>query len=73
MGLATTESVAAVPAHAGTISTSVGELVNEAARLVGDLEEAVRLGKAARNHALDRYGIDRFLLDWDRVLERVGS
>jgi hypothetical protein len=30
---------------------------------------ARRLGAAARRVARDRYGLDRFLDDWDRLLE----
>jgi hypothetical protein len=29
------------------------------------------MGQAARQAALRRYGLDRFLGDWDRVLEEV--
>jgi hypothetical protein len=35
-------------------------------------EDAARLaGKAARAAALERYGLPRFLSDWDRLLEEV--
>jgi hypothetical protein len=29
------------------------------------------MGKAAREAALTRYGLDRFLADWDRLLAEV--
>jgi len=32
---------------------------------------AVEVGRRARDAALDRYGLARFLSDWDRLLEEV--
>lgn len=73
VALATTEAAAAVPGDAGAVSTDVSELGAVLARLVADPEEARQRGKAARQYALGRYGLDRFLADWDAVLERVRS
>ncbi len=39
--------------------------------LVRDPERARALGAAARAHVRDRYGLDRFLHEWDDVLDRV--
>jgi hypothetical protein len=36
-------------------------------------EEAIAMGKAGREAALSRFGLDRFLRDWDRCLEEVGG
>jgi hypothetical protein len=30
-------------------------------------------GKAARTHALERFGLGRFLADWDRTIEEVAG
>ena len=65
LALATTEAARAVPPEAGCISTDVEELLRCAELLVNDPEEARRRGKAAREAALERYGLDRFLADWD--------
>jgi hypothetical protein len=46
----------------------VEELRRCARLLVNDPEEARRRGKAAREAALERYGLERFLADWDEVL-----
>jgi hypothetical protein len=44
----------------------------EAARgFAADPEAARVAGKAARRAALDRYGLGRFLADWDRLLGEV--
>ena len=69
IGLATTEAIAAVPPDAGVISTRVDTLVEAAHWLLEDPAEAARLGRRARQVALTRYGLDRFLADWDRLLE----
>jgi hypothetical protein len=71
VALATTEIVEAVPGGAGVVSTRVGALADAVRRLAGDPEEARVLGKAAREAALARYGLDRFLADWDRLLDEV--
>lgn len=71
VALATTEVVEAVPAEAGTVSTSVDRLADEVRRLVEDPGEARRRGLAAREAALERYGLDRFLADWDELLAEV--
>ncbi|WP_433222771.1 glycosyltransferase [Dactylosporangium sp. CS-047395] len=69
VALATTEAVAAVPAGAGVLSTNVGALTEAALWLIESPDEARRLGAAGRAAALRRYGLDRFLADWDRLLE----
>ena len=71
VGLATTEAVEAVPAEAGILGTHVDALVDELRDLVGDPERARLMGKAARAAALNRYGLRRFLADWERLLEEV--
>jgi glycosyltransferase involved in cell wall biosynthesis len=69
LALATTEAVAALPADAGVVSTRVDTLVDAAQWLLAETEEARRLGAGARRAARARYGLDRFLADWDRLLE----
>jgi glycosyltransferase involved in cell wall biosynthesis len=73
VALATTEVVEAVPAEAGAISTRVDVLAEALARLVADPEEARERGAAARAAALARYGLDRFLAEWDEVLSGVAE
>jgi glycosyltransferase involved in cell wall biosynthesis len=71
VGLATTEVVEAVPEEAGVLSTSVDVLAEAARWLVADRERARVMGKAARAAALARYGLKRFLDDWDLLLDEV--
>jgi hypothetical protein len=71
VGLATTEAVEAVPAEGGVLSTRPERLWEAVREFLHD-EDAARLaGKAARAAALERYGLDRFLRDWDVLLEEV--
>jgi hypothetical protein len=71
LALATTEAVAAVPPDAGVLSTRVQTLVEAAQWLVADVAAARRLGARAREVVRVRYGVDRFLGDWDRLLEET--
>ena len=71
VALATTEVPAAVPPAAGVVSNDPDVLADALRRLVADPEEARVMGKAAREEALSRFGLARFLSDWDAVLEEV--
>jgi glycosyltransferase involved in cell wall biosynthesis len=73
VALGTTEVREAVSPAAGAVSTSVDALVDALGRLVADPDEARERGRAARAAALERYGLERFLADWDALLqERCG-
>ncbi|MEE6308100.1 glycosyltransferase [Plantactinospora veratri] len=67
--LATTEAVAAVPPEAGVLSTNLDTLREAAAWLIDDPAAARAMGERARHAATARYGLDRFLADWDRLLQ----
>ena len=71
VALATTEAPVAVPEDAGVVSTRVDDLLEAARRFVAEPEEAAACGKRGREAALRRYGLQRFLDDWDRLLEEV--
>jgi hypothetical protein len=71
VALATTEVPEAVPTDAGVISTRIDVLRGALRQLVGDPERARLMGKMARVVALERYGLARFLRDWDDVLSEV--
>jgi glycosyltransferase involved in cell wall biosynthesis len=65
VALATTEAVAAVPPEAGVLSLRPEELAAAVRRFVSDPAEARVVGESARGAALSRYGLGRFLADWD--------
>jgi hypothetical protein len=71
VGLATTEAVEAVPPDAGFLSTDVDRLLAAARELVNEPDRAAQLGKQAREAALGRYGLARFLSDWDHLSQQV--
>jgi hypothetical protein len=64
-----TEASRAVPPEAGAVSSDLEELRRAAALLLEDRDEAARRGRIAREAALQRYSLDRFLTDWDRAFE----
>jgi Glycosyl transferases group 1 len=71
VALASTEAVEAVPPEAGVLTTRPERLWAAVREYLND-EDAARLaGKAARAAALERYGLPRFLSDWDELLEEV--
>jgi hypothetical protein len=71
VAVATTEVVEAVPAGAGARSTRLDTLVEAVRRYVADPGLAAAAGRVAREAALARYGLARFLDDWDRLLKEV--
>ncbi|ONH23655.1 glycosyltransferase [Pseudofrankia asymbiotica] len=73
VALATTEAYEAVPPGAGILSTDPGVLVDAARRFIADPDLARAHGEKARQAALDRYGLDRFLSDWDEVLTSAAA
>lgn len=71
LALATTAAPEAVPPAAGVVSSDPGRLVAAARRWLDDPDEARERGAAAREHALRRFGMDRFRADWTRLLTEV--
>jgi len=71
VALATTEAPDAIPAAAGVVSTRVERLTAAARAFLAEPERAREAGLVARRSALERFGLERFLADWDRVLAEV--
>lgn len=71
VALSTTEAPEAVPPGTGHLSTDPAALAAAVRTLVADPGLAEETGRAARAHALERYGLGRFLADWDDVLGEV--
>lgn len=72
IGLATTEMVTVVEnGISGYVDTNLDRLVQVMQELIRNPEEAHRLGAGARRLAQERFNIQRFIEDWDRVLVRV--
>jgi len=73
VALATTEVAAAVPAQAGVVSNDLDRLEAGLSRFAADPDAAEAAGAHARRAALARFGLDRFLADWDALLEEVAA
>ncbi|MEU0371741.1 glycosyltransferase [Streptomyces sp. NPDC006283] len=73
VALATTEAVEAIPPGTGTLSTRPEVLALAARRYLEDPEAAAEDGARARQAALQRYGLKRFLDDWERLMTEVRS
>ncbi|MER7405009.1 glycosyltransferase [Streptomyces sp. NPDC000070] len=71
VALATTEVTEAVPPGAGVVSNRIDELARAVRDFVADPLHARRVGEGARAAALARYGLSRFLDDWERLLKEV--
>jgi glycosyltransferase involved in cell wall biosynthesis len=71
VAVGTTEVHEAVPPQAGVVSTRLDVLERALRRLLADPDEARERGAAARAAALSRYGLARFLADWDALLAQV--
>jgi hypothetical protein len=71
--LAATEAPRAVPPEAGAISTDLSELHAAVRRFIRNPEAARAAGLAAREAACARYGLKRFLHDWDQLLQEVSA
>lgn len=69
--LGTTEAFEAVPPEAGRVSLRPAELQRAVRHFLREPEAAALAGKAARAAALERYGLGRFLDDWDALLSEV--
>ena len=71
LGLATTEMpTVIVNGVNGWLDTRPGRLIEVARQLLDDPALARQWGDAARRTARERFGIDRFVADWCRVLDR---
>lgn len=71
LALATTAAPESVPAAAGHVSNDLDALVATARRWLHDPDEARAVGAAGRRHALARFGLDRFLSDWQVLMKEV--
>ncbi len=73
VALATTEVAEAVPAGAGVVSNRLDVLEDGLEALADDPALAREMGESARRAALERYGLGRFLADWDELLREVAG
>ncbi len=66
VGLATTQVAAEIEnGVTGYVDTALGRVIDRLRALIADPAEARALGENARRYARDRFGIDRFVRDWN--------
>ncbi|MFD6109849.1 glycosyltransferase [Streptomyces yangpuensis] len=73
VALAATEAVEAVAPGTGVLSTRPEVLARAVVRYLNEPEAAAEDGRRARQAALERYGLKRFLADWERLMTEVRS
>ena len=73
VALATTEVAEAVPPEVGVVTNRLASLRQGLEAFVTEPEAAREAGRAARRACLSRYGLGRFLADWDALLEEVAA
>lgn len=74
VGLATTELASLIEnGVSGFVDTRVDVLVERMRELLLDPDEARRLGRGAQRIAEERFGIGRFVRDWNRTFEEVAG
>ncbi len=71
VALATTEAHEALPPGVGTCSTDVRRLLDALQTYHRDFEFARNAGLQARAYAQQRYGIDRFVRDWNDIFQEA--
>jgi glycosyltransferase involved in cell wall biosynthesis len=71
VAVASTMAPLAVPPEAGVVSADIDTLGWAAEGFIADHPSAVSAGKLAREHAISHFGIDRFLADWDQLIEEM--
>ncbi len=71
LAIAGTAAPEAVPAGGGVVSADPDVLIRAARRWIADRDEARETGLVARRHALQHFGLSRFLMDWQRTLKEA--
>lgn len=72
VGLATTEMATVIEnGKSGYVDTNVATLVTYMQDLIRNPALAKELGEGARRRAMDRFNIQRFILDWNAALQDV--
>jgi len=74
VAVGTTEHAVAIGDGAtGYVDTNLDRLVERMGELLEHPDEAARLGANARTVARERFGIERFVRDWDRTLREAAG
>jgi glycosyltransferase involved in cell wall biosynthesis len=69
VAVASTMAPLVVPSQAGVVSADIDTLAEALRYYVADPEAARAAGKSAREFCLQHFGLDRFLQEWDELIE----
>ncbi|KUI15816.1 glycosyl transferase [Mycobacterium sp. GA-1285] len=69
VAVASTMAPLVVPPEAGVVSADIDTLSRALSAFVADRAAASAAGKAARDFAMAQFGIDRFLAQWDDLID----
>jgi hypothetical protein len=73
VAVAATMAPLCVPSEAGVVSADVQTLADAVRMFANEPEAARAAGKSARQFALTKFALDRFLRDWDQLIDDVCS
>ncbi|MFG1930475.1 glycosyltransferase [Mycobacterium sp. NPDC048908] len=73
VAVASTMAPLVVPQEAGVVSADVATLAHALEGFVTDFPAACAAGKAARDFAMTHFALDRFLAEWDDVIENTSG
>lgn len=73
VALATTEAAEVIPRDAGVISNRPETLIAGIEEYIKDPALAREAGNAGRRFAIQRFGIERFVNDWNQILMEVAA
>ena len=72
VGLATTEMPDTITNdYSGYVSTNIDFLIDRMKKLLDDPGKAMQLGRGAKETALEKFNIERFVYDWMKVFEKM--
>jgi glycosyltransferase involved in cell wall biosynthesis len=71
VAVAATMAPLIVPSEAGVVSADVDALTRSVKLFANEPEAARAAGKSAREFALQNFGLDRFLEEWDSLIEEA--
>lgn len=69
VAVGTTMAPLVIPPEAGLFSVSLATLGEDLRDFIDDQGAAAAAGKAAREFAIARFGLERFLAEWDQAIE----
>jgi glycosyltransferase involved in cell wall biosynthesis len=71
VAVASTMAPLVVPPEAGVVSADVATLTDALERFLTDLPACEAAGKAARDFAVSHFALDRFLAEWDDLIDEI--